>query len=59
MSTFHMRLNSKDEDKIKILKDKYGYTQTSELVRYLLNSKLEEEMKKEGQVVSLTTPKRK
>jgi 16S rRNA U1498 N3-methylase RsmE len=40
-----MRLNPKDEFKIRVLKEKYGYTQTSELIRYLINSKLEEWIK--------------
>lgn len=39
-----MRLNPKDELKIKMLKEKYGYTQTSELIRYLVNTKIEELM---------------
>jgi len=33
-----MRLNPKDEDKINILKERYGLTQTSELVRFLITS---------------------
>jgi hypothetical protein len=41
-AVLHMRLNPKDEFKIKILKEKYGYTQTSELIRYLVNAKIEE-----------------
>jgi hypothetical protein len=32
-----MRLNPKDGFKIRILKEKYGYSKTSELVRYLIN----------------------
>ena len=36
-TVLHMRLNPKDEFKIRILKEKYGYSQTSELVRYLIN----------------------
>ena len=41
-TTLHMRLNPKDRYKINILKEKYGYAQTSELIRYLVNTKIGE-----------------
>ena len=42
MPSFQMVLNPKDANHIRILKNVYGYTQTSELIRYLVNSKLDE-----------------
>lgn len=38
----HIRLNPKDKFKINILKEKYGYDKTSELIRYLVNTKIGE-----------------
>jgi hypothetical protein len=34
----NMRLNAKDEQKIAVLKERYGFTQTSELIRFLLTT---------------------
>lgn len=47
MTKLNMRLNPKDEDKINILKERYGLTQTSELVRFLITS-IVYEIEKEG-----------
>ena len=38
MTKLNMRLNQKDEDSIKVLKERYGITQTSELVHFLITS---------------------
>ena len=46
MAQLFMRLNSKDEYKIMLLKNLYGYTKTSELIRHLLINAIEEELKK-------------
>lgn len=36
MSKLNMVLTPKDEDKINLLKEKYGLTQNTELVRFLI-----------------------
>jgi hypothetical protein len=36
MSKLNMVLTPKDEDKINLLKDKYGLTQNTELIRFLI-----------------------
>ena len=45
MLSFRMVLNPKDANHIRILKNVYGYTQTSELIRFLVNNKIEELIK--------------
>jgi hypothetical protein len=37
-----MRLTPKDEHKIKLLKERFGFNQTSDLIRYLITDKIEE-----------------
>lgn len=37
----NMRLTSKDEEKIELLKQRYGFNQTSQLIRYLLTNSVE------------------
>lgn len=39
---FTIRLTPRDEEKINSLKERYGYTQTSELIRFLLTSQYEQ-----------------
>jgi hypothetical protein len=48
MSKLNMRLTSHDEKKISLLKERYGYKQTSELIRYLLTNSIESTSKKEN-----------
>jgi len=55
MAQLLMRLNPKDEFKIKLLKEKYGYTKNSELIRYLINSKLEEWIKERRKTTTTET----
>ena len=45
MPSFRMVINPKDEYHIRVLKKVYGYTQTSELIRFLVNNKIEELIK--------------
>lgn len=47
MAQLLMRLNSKDEYIIMLLKNLYGYTKTSVLIRHLLTNAIEVESKKE------------
>jgi len=42
MSKFNMKLSKMDEEKINFLKQRYGYTQTSELIRHLLTNTVEQ-----------------
>lgn len=44
----NIKLNDYDEAKIKLLKQYYGYEQTSELLRFLLTKYWLEEKKKKG-----------
>ena len=37
-----MRLTPNDEDKINVLKKRYGFTQSSDLIRYLLTNTIEQ-----------------
>jgi Arc/MetJ-type ribon-helix-helix transcriptional regulator len=50
-----MKLNPKDEEKINILKERYGFSQTSELIRYLLTNTLEEIRKEKQQVLTVNS----
>ena len=45
MPSFRMVLNPKDANHIRILKNIYGYAQTSELIRFLVNNEIEELIK--------------
>jgi hypothetical protein len=49
MTKLNMRLNPKDEQKIALLKERYGFTQTSELIRFLLTTF--EQMQLEGKAL--------
>lgn len=48
-----MRLTEMDEEKVKFLKKRYGFSQTSELIRYLLTNTYEQTKKE--QPLSITT----
>lgn len=50
---FNMRLTEMDEEKVKFLKKRYGFSQTSELIRYLLTNTYEQTKKE--QPLSITT----
>jgi hypothetical protein len=53
-----MRLNPKDRYKINILKEKYGYAQTSELIRYLVNTKIGEMVEERRKIQPQYPPER-
>lgn len=55
MAQLVMRLNQKDEFKIRVLKEKYGYNKTSELIRYLVNNKLDEWIKEKRKIQPTAT----
>lgn len=48
MSKLNMKLTVRDEENVNKLKERYGYEQTSELVRYLLINACEQ-LRKEHQ----------
>jgi hypothetical protein len=45
----------RDEEKISMLKERYGFNQTSELIRFLLTSTIEE-IHKESRLTPIARP---
>ena len=43
MTKLNMRLSENDKIKIQKLKEKYGFLQTTELIRYILTKEIERE----------------
>lgn len=47
MSKLNMKLTTRDEENVNMLKERYGFVQTSELVRFLLINATEQ-IRREG-----------
>lgn len=49
MSKLNMKMTSRDEENVNLLKGRYGFEQTSELVRFLLINACEEVRREQQQ----------
>lgn len=49
----YIKLNSKDMDKLKVLKNRFGYSKNPEIIRYLINIVTEDMFEKDTEKIML------
>jgi hypothetical protein len=49
----YIKLNSKDMDKLKVLKNRFGYSKNPEMIRYLINVVIEDMFEKDTEKIMI------